>query len=76
VEGRSGGADLRSDISRLPFVLVGHIVVLLSEHLLYDPFGRKRRWRCLEALLLADLHDPSYVRPVGNKKAGALRPGL
>jgi len=26
--------------------------------------------------LLADLHDPSYVRPAGNKKAGAKSPGL
>jgi hypothetical protein len=75
VEGRSGGADLRADISRLPFVLVGHIVVLLSEDLLYDPFGG-RRWRCLETVLLGDLHDPSYVRAVGNKKTGAFRPGL
>jgi hypothetical protein len=26
--------------------------------------------------LLADLHDPSYVRPVGDKRAGAKSPGL
>jgi hypothetical protein len=60
--------------TRIPTTRVLGNPIFVSE--VFSQNGLLPRRRCLKTIPLAELHDPSYARPVGNKKAGAKSPGL